>query len=174
MHDQVNETEFHTQRLEAILRDQIEVHEQLLELLERKRGAIASADAAAIELLCRKENALIQRLGELEKMRVSIAGAITHAVAPDHNAPLRLREIAGTLEQEPQSRMLALASTLREKAERVRAVSTVLKDATEQLSAHLAGVMQVIHSALSNARIYERKGRIVAGTQVTSTIDVTS
>ena len=75
---------------------------------------------------------------------------------------------------EPAGRLAALADQLRATVEDVRRVSAVVRKAGDALARHMSGLMQTVHSALSRARVYSRRGQLATGAQSRFSIDVTS
>ena len=107
-------------RLARILSAQIERHRRLLSCIEKKRQAIRTADIDAITRLCQAEQAIVQRLGDLEKQRLALVGQFTGRLAPDAARPLSLGEIAAAAEPQRRDRLEALAEALRAAMEKVR------------------------------------------------------
>jgi hypothetical protein len=161
-------------RLEQILVAQIEGHRRLMPLLDRKRDALRLADIERLTAACVDEQHITHRLGELEKHRLTLVGEITAAVEPDATAPLTVSRIAEVAGEPAGTTLLASAARLRELVEEARRQSSVLRRAAETLGRHIAGVRQTVHSALSQARVYGRAGRITTGDVVHSALDIRS
>ena len=160
--------------LESALRAQLDGQQLLLKCLERKRQAIRSADIAEITAICGGENAIIQRMAELEKKRLEIVGALTEAFAGRAQQPLTLNEIAQRAAEPQQTRLSALAAQLRDAVAQLRRESSIVRTAAETHSRHLSGIVQTVHSALSRARVYGNRGTISLGSQVQSVVDIKS
>jgi hypothetical protein len=73
-----------------------------------------------------------------------------------------------------RTRMLALAADLRDKVMAAKRAGAIVRDAASGLARHMAGIQQTVHSALSRARVYERRGRLNLGSAVTATLDMKS
>jgi hypothetical protein len=161
--------------LEGVLRRQLACHARLLELVHGKREAIRTADVEKITRLCRDEEDLLCRAAALEKEREQIAAAAAKAgVAAPRGERLRAADIAERLEEPGRSRVHALAAQVREAVTELRRQSSIVRAAAESLSAHMAGILQVIQGAMSQARVYGRKGRIAVGAPVQSAVDLRS
>lgn len=160
--------------LTSILGKQIELHRALRALIERKRDAIRTADIDAITELCRRENAVAQQLGDLEKKRLEIVGLLTGRFEPDAVTPLTLREITRHADPSRQTELRLLADTLRAEVEAVRRASSIVRAAAEALSRHMSGILQTVTGALSRVGVYERRGRIAGTTQTQNCVDLTS
>jgi hypothetical protein len=161
-------------RLMRILVAQVERHRRLLACIERKRQAIRTADIDGITNLCRTEQAIAHRLGDLEKQRLGLVGRLTEAIAPRAARPLSLREIAALADPERRRRLEALAETLRDAIGKVRRESSIVTAAADVLSRHMTGIMQTVNAALSRVGVYERRGRIALGAQMDFCVDVKS
>lgn len=167
----------HVDRLESLLRDEEALHDELSALLSRKREAIRTADGRALDEALRLEGACLLKIGECEAKRAEITHAIGSVIVPlsaDGSGQLTLREIARHLSSDRSARLVETADRIRRKVEAIRREGSVIRAAAESLGSHIAGVLGVVRSALSNSRIYERRGRLVAGAQVMSTVDVVS
>jgi len=160
--------------LEKILRAQIEIHHRLLDFIERKREAIRTADLSQIESLCQQENVVAQKLAALEKHRLDLVGQLTMVFQPKAERPLTMTDIAMRLAEPQQSRLTALAAQLREDLTKVKQQSSIVRAAAETLARHMSGIMQSVNSALSKARVYGQRGRLVVGAQVQSIVDFKS
>lgn len=73
---QVGEWVSAVDRLERLLVEQVATQRRLLEALDRKREAIARADAAALERLAREEQQLLARHAELDGQREQLVAAL--------------------------------------------------------------------------------------------------
>lgn len=161
-------------QLEKTLRALLEGQKRLLRKMERKREAIRRADIGAITELCTEENALAQRIGDLEKHRLRVVGAITEILEPDAAAPLNLASIAEGLNEEAGTRLLAIGAELKEAVRTVRRESSVLRSAAEALAGHMAGIAQTVHAAINRAGVYGRAGTVALGAQTEFAIDLKS
>lgn len=163
-----------TERLIDLLGVQIGHHDQLKRLLEEKRSAIARADGFAIEAISRREHALIGSLTEIEKQRLVMVGELTRIIDPSQPEPFRLRLLAERIDGPEGDELRGLAEQLRSRITTLQGLNEVLRKATESLSAHLAGVMQIVQGALSQARVYSRSGRVDPGAPLATSLDVSS
>lgn len=163
-----------TGRLIDLLRVQIGHHDQLERLLEEKRSAIARADGFAIEAISRREHAFVQSGAEIEKQRLVIVGDLTRIMDPSRTEPFRLRALAERIDGPQGDELNVLAEQLRARIRAVQGLNDVLRKATDSLGAHLAGVMQIVQGALSQARVYSRSGRVDPGTPLATSLDVSS
>jgi type VI protein secretion system component VasF len=160
--------------LEKMLRSQLEEHQKLLALLERKREAVRQAKIDAIGQLIEDERRQIERIAEIDRAREQIVRRLTAQLEPDAAEPLALSAIADRIDEPVQSRLLGTAAQLRELVMKVRQTSTVVRSAAEALSNHISGVMQSFHAALSRAGVYGRQGHLAGGAQIEHSIDVKS
>lgn len=158
--------------LEKMLRSQLEAHEQLLELLERKREAVRHAKIDTISELLDQERRSIERIAEIERGREQVVRRITEQLQPGAAEPLPLTMIAERADEPVQSRLLGIAAQLREMVAKVKQTSSVVRSAAEALSNHISGVMQTFHAAMSRAGVYGRQGQLAGGTQMEHSVDV--
>lgn len=160
--------------IEAVLRRQGDCHRQLAQLIARKREAIRTGQIQVIPQICQDEHPLIQRVAELEKRRLALVGTLTELVDPSRGEPLTISDMAGLVETEQADRLTGLAAQVREIVENVRRESSVVRSAAEQLSVHMAGLMQVVQGTLSRAGVYGRQGRLAVGVPVQTALDLKS
>jgi hypothetical protein len=71
-------------------------------------------------------------------------------------------------------RLESVRAALRDLIDLVKRESSVVRQAAERLSAHMAGILQSVHSALAHANLYSRGGRIAVGANVMSSLDIKS
>jgi len=164
----------HVDLLMTILTEQLDGHERLLSSIERKREAIRSADIDVISALCQEENDIVQRLGDLERGRLELVGVMTERRSPEAARPLSLEEIAADVDPTRRERLETLVERLRAVVRTVRNESSIVATAATALSRHMTGIMQTVHRALSQAGVYERRGRIAVGSQMDFCVDVKS
>ena len=159
-------------QLECTMRALLEEHQRLLGCTGQKRDAIRTADIQRVTSICEQENAIVQRLTELEKRRIELVGLITERSDPEAERPLPVGAIAETVNEPVRTRLLALGEQLRSKMGEVRRASSVVRAAAEALDRHLAGIMHTVQSALSRARVYGSRGRLAAGAQTHFSVDL--
>ena len=162
------------QMLERLLGAQIEEHQRLRTCIDRKREAIRAADIDAITSVCGDENAIIQRIGELEKRRLELVARMTQAVAPKAAAPMTMSQLGASLGEAPGARLTAYADQLKALINDVKRQSSIVRAAAETLSNDMNGIVQTVHSALTRARVYSRRGQINLGVQLESSLDLKS
>lgn len=162
------------QMLERILSAQIEEHQRLRGCIDRKREAIRTADINAVSEICGEENAVIQRVAELERRRLELVGRMTQSLDAKASAPMTLSQLAVALGDGQGSRLAAYADQLRSLIADVKRQSSIVRNAAEALSRHMSGIVQTVHSALSRARVYSRRGQINLGVQLESSLDLKS
>lgn len=160
--------------LEKLLRSQLEEHEKLLALLERKREAVRHARIDSISGLVEEERRSIDRIAEIDRGREQIVLRLTQQLQPGSAEPLPLTAIAERADEPVQSRLLGIAAQLRELVATVRQTSSVVRSAAEALSNHISGVMQTLHAAMSRAGVYGRQGQFAGGAQMEHSVDVKS
>ena len=160
--------------LEQMLRAQLEGHQRLLKCIERKRQAIRAADIESITTICGEENSLIQKLGEVEKRRIEMIGRFSQHFTPKATAPMTVGQMAESLGEPASSRLLAHAAQLKDMIRKVRRESSIVRTAADALNRHMTGIVQSVNGALSKARVYGNRGRIIVGTQLQTSVDIKS
>lgn len=173
-HEQGGSIQVMHEELEQLLRAELDVHQKLLTLLQRKREAVRHAKIDLIGELIEQERAEVERLAELERSREHLVKQITVTIQPDASESLPLTAIAEQADEPAQSRLLGIAAQLRDLVKEVRQTSSVVRQAAEALSNHISGVMQTFHAALSRAGVYGRQGQLAAGSQTEYSVDVKS
>jgi hypothetical protein len=160
--------------LERLLAAQLEEHQRLRACIDRKREAIRTADIDAVTAICGEENAIIQRVAEVEKRRLELVGRMTQAIQPKAPSPMSMSQLSAALGEAQGVRLQAYADQLKTLISDVKRQSSIVRAAAETLSKHMSGIVQTVHSALSRARVYSRRGQINLGVQLESALDVKS
>ena len=140
--------------------------------LQHRREAIRSANAETLVRLVDEEHHLTRALAQIDAQRSHVVAALTRAVAPGRTNPLRLTELLDRLDAEQSTRLTERAETLRQLTREIRHDGQVLRQATEALSRHMAGIMQSVQGVLSQAGVYQKQGRLQAQPALESNIDV--
>lgn len=161
-------------RLEAMLREQLELHRQLHGVLQRKRAALREAKRAELDDCCRAENGFVQKISELEKKRLTLVGELTLKVSLQAREPMRLDELAGHLPEPSRGRLLVLRQQLRDLMQQVRADAHVVRRATEALARHMQGLMQSVAAAINGSGSYGATGATPAAAMKLSTFSATA
>lgn len=162
------------ERLERTLHEQTQLHEQLLELLERKRDALRRADDRAVSELCELENEKLRAIGEAEKRRLEQVAELTLRLEPHAAAPLRLTDLAERLPEPARGRLLVLRQQLRQRMEQVQRQSTSTRRATDALAQHMQGLVQTIGKIATGVSTYNGHGALPEQATAVSTLNVTA
>jgi hypothetical protein len=162
--------------LERLLRTQLDGYARLLAAIERQREAIRVADPAALEQAALEQESIVRALGQIDHQRVQVISALQKHVEPAAKQTPTLTALLerAAIDDERRTRLLALAADLRDKVAAAKREGGIVRDAAEALCKHMAGIQQTVHSALSRARIYERRGRLNLGSAVPATVDMKS
>ncbi len=167
-----NATRVDASALLAALHDARALYVELLALVRTRREAVRVADLARFTKLADSESRILARLSELDRVRVAEARALATRMALPPDATLG--DIAARLPEPTRAQIDHARSELKDALETVRRESSVLRQAAERLSAHMAGILQSVHSALTHANVYSRGGRIAVGANVMSSLDIRS
>lgn len=159
--------------LEATLREQLRLHERMLELLNGKRAALASADTDRMIALCKDENAVLQKVSNLEKTRLEQAAKLTLLLDPKAPEPRRLGDLAQQLPEPARGRLLALRAQLRERMDQVRKQSAVAMQASDTLLKHMQGLIQTIGGLVTQIPTYTAAGQRPRAALAVSTFNTT-
>ncbi len=161
-------------QLEDVLREETAAHERLLETMDQKLEAMRQAKRETLADCCRRENDLVQAIGELEKRRLTLVAVLTQTLDPRAAAPLRMGELAERLPEPARGRLLVMRAQLRERIDAVRSRSGTLRRAADGLLAHMCGLMQVVGGALSDTGTYGRRGAAPTAKMTVSTFSTTA
>ncbi|MEY3021632.1 MAG: hypothetical protein RIS86_830 [Planctomycetota bacterium] len=159
-------------RLLAILARTEAAYRRILAGIHARRAALRAADFTRFAGLGNDESRLAAEIAELDRARLAESRQLATrlALAPDAT----LGEIAERLVEADRARLDAARASLKELVLVVRKESSVVRQAAERLSAHMAGILQSVHSALAQANVYSRGGRIAVGANVISSLDIRS
>lgn len=160
--------------MEKLMRGLIDEHARLLQCLERKREAVRQARLSDVNAHCDEEHRIIQRMNDFERHRRDLVRRIGNALQVPRNEDVTISRIAGAVPDPLRTRLEAGSAQLRDAVLEVRKQSSVVRAAAEALARHMSGVMQSVHSALSRAGVYGRRGHLAMGTQLEFNVDVKS
>lgn len=159
-------------RLIEILEASRALQGELLAGIRARREAIRTANFSELARLERSEQELSARLAQLDAARANEAAQLAARLAIPAKSPLG--EIAARLPEPDRARLDLVRSALRAAIEETARETGILRQASERLSAHMAGVMQAVNSALAHAKVYSRGGVIAMGPNVVSSLDIKS
>lgn len=147
-------------------------YRRILAGIHARRAALRAADFVRFAALGKDESRLAAEIAELDRARLAESRQLATRLALAPEAPLA--DIAARLGDTDRARLDAARAALRELILAVRRESSVVRQAAERLSAHMAGILQSVHSALAHANVYSRGGRIAVGANVLSSLDIRS
>ncbi|MEY5061621.1 MAG: hypothetical protein RIS45_1542 [Planctomycetota bacterium] len=159
-------------RLVEILEASRALQAELLASIRARREAIRTANFNELARLERSEQDLASRLAQLDSARAAETAQLAARLAIPAKSPLG--EIAARLPEADRARLDSVRAALRAAIEETARETGVLRQASERLSAHMAGVMQAVNSALAHAKVYSRGGVIAMGPNVVSSLDIKS
>jgi len=165
--------------LERLLQGQLDGYRRLLETVERQRTAIRTADGAMLEQATREEDRIVRALSGLEQQRAQAFAQLQKRWLPQERRSATLAHLlhaapAQSLDAARQARLSALADRLRQAIESAKHSASVVRSAAETLSRHIAGIQQTVHSALSRAGVYGRRGKLALGAATPAALDLKS
>ena len=170
-----------TSCLERLMRGQLEGYRRLAHIIERQRNAIRTADGGALEITTREQDALVRMLASLDGQRARLLDHLLQRWMPAGQAPAVNPTLAHALamagdavDDDRRTRMLCLGDELRAAIDSAKSGSAVIRTAAEALSRHVAGIQQTVHSALSRARVYGRRGHLALGSATPAAVDLKS
>jgi len=145
-------------QLEDLLRRQLADHEQMLQLLERKREALRGADQQQLTRCCALENQTVRSISELEKQRLKLMGELTLMLDPGAAQPWRLVELAERMDEPWRGRLLVLRAQLKDKMESIRRQTRIAQRTVESLYKHMHGLIVTVGSVCSGVVTYGQRG----------------
>ncbi len=161
-------------KLEATLKQQLSLHGELLELLQRKREVLRTSDNNALTGVCVLEHEKMQKIAELEKQRLKLVAQLTLMVEPGAREPLRMAQLADKLGEPVRGRMLVARHQLLEKMKQVQAETNIVRRATEAMANHLQGVVQTLGALSAGVATYGRRGALPQKNAAVSTFSATA
>ncbi len=160
--------------LEQVLRQQLSLHGELLELLKRKRDVLRSNDTKAAIDLCTLEHEKIHKIAELEKQRLGLIAEMTLSIDPQAKEPMRMAELAQRFEEPTRGRLLVLRQQLLERMKAVHTETGIVRRATETLAKHMHGIVQTIGALSTGVSTYGSRGAFPQGNTAVSTFSATA
>ena len=160
--------------LEQVIRQLLDLHGELLDLLKRKQEKLRANDAQAMMDCCTLEHEKMQRIAELEKRRLTLAADLTLAVDPGAAEPMRLAELAERLDEPMRGRLLVLRQQLLETMKNVQSETSIVRLATETLAKHMQGIIQTIGAISTGVSTYGSGGAFPRQNSAVSTFSATA
>lgn len=134
-------------RLHELLTRLYAAHEELRGLLLQQQQAIRRFDAASLETLRERCEAVAQRILEMEQARARLTGG-----------RVRLSELAGGLEEPQRGRLTAISAALRTLGEEIASVNRINRAALQNMLNHFHSVYQLMARTRRSAA-YGAKGQ---------------
>ena len=160
--------------LEQSLVRMVLLHEQLLDLLGRKREALRHGQERLVVELGMLENEKLREITQLEKRRAELVGRLTLEVLPGAAEPMRLGELAERMAEPERGRLLVLRQQLLQRMQQVREASGTIRRATEMLMKHVQGLVQTIGMQATGVCTYGGDGSPSQRTTTLRTINMTA
>ena len=162
--------------MERLLRAQLEGWRRALLATDRQREALRKADGVALEQVGLEQQQIAKTLATLDQQRERLAVAMQKHIAPKVTNLLPLTNLlaAASADVEQRERLMSIAADLRNTIETAKHRSSIVRNAAETLNKHIAGIQQTVHSALSRARVYGRRGKLALGSAMPAAVDIKS
>jgi hypothetical protein len=160
--------------LESIVRRQLQVHEELLGLMNRKRDALRDADASRLTELCQLENEKVQAISELEKQRLELVAHMTLLLQAEAPEPMTMNQLADYLPAQAGDKLRMLRHQLHEGMLQVRQQTAIALRATETLMRHMQGLLQSVATMSNGTATYASSGTMPARAGAISTFNMTA
>jgi hypothetical protein len=160
--------------LETTLRQLLDLHTELLELLKRKRDVVRGNDSRAAVALCVLEHEKVLKIAELEKQRLNLVADLTLAIDRDAREPLRMGELADRLGEPVRGRLLVARQQLLEKMKSVQEETNIVRRATEALAKHMHGIVQTLGALSAGVSTYGSRGAFPQHNTAVSTFSATA
>jgi len=150
--------------LERFLLDLDRVYTDLESVLDAKREAFRQADTDQLAGVLHRERTLFTSIDSIENRRRRLV-AETSRLSGRSLDPMRttVTELAATLPPDDASRLQDMGAQVRQRIERVREQSRVLREVAEKLHLHMQSLNRRFHYAAGGSGVYERSGRFQSG-----------
>lgn len=149
-------------QVSMMLRELIAHHEAMLETVRDHRRALATANREAIGQAVRRQGDLIEKIRAIDELRRGHFGQT-----------MTVHEVAALLPEAGRRRVLDLGARLRALIEMVREEQAVVACASRALLTHMEGLLRQVAAKLNHSGTYGRLGRVEAGAQIVTGIDLT-
>ena len=147
----------------SLLRELLECHEQLQQVVASKLDAIRRMDTEAIQSCGAREAFLDGKIRQAEGRRQGLVRAMG-------GRERTLSELAGRLDEPHRSRVLVLGQQLRAKAEAVGRLNQIAAAVTEAMLTQYRQLYEAIRPTGGSSGIYSRRGH-AGGTHVARMLD---
>jgi len=161
--------------LDQLLRDLLDEHTALLTAMHQHRESMRAADAQAIDLALRRQRAALGRLGELDRRRQQFVLASARGIPRASGATsLTLGAIAAHAPEPARTSLLNRAHEVRQVMHKVREEQTMVRLISQNLLAHMEGLMRQVAQKLSHAGVYSNRGCVEAANEMACALDLKS
>ncbi len=160
--------------LEQVLRQQLQLHGELLELLKKKRDTLRTNDTRATIDLCTLEHEKAMKIAELEKDRLRLVADLTLVVEPGASEPMCLADLAERLGEPVRGRLLVTRQQLLDRMRCVQEETSIVRRATESLAKHMQGIVQTIGAISTGVSTYGSRGAFPQSNAAVSTFSATA
>ncbi len=161
-------------RLEAVLRQLIACHGELLDLVRAQRTAFTLGNLHALRDAAGRESVVLQRARDLDRRRRDLTLALlptpSHGGASD-GAP-RLLDVAASLPAVDRDRLVSLRDELLVVMHAVQRETTIARRATEALLRHTHGLLITLGQIARGSTHYAPRGGRPTHTPTLSTMSL--
>ncbi|MCQ2537991.1 MAG: flagellar protein FlgN [Lachnospiraceae bacterium] len=133
------------------LNDELQIYKDLIPISDTKSGVIISNNVAELERITEKEQIIAENLGRLEKKRERIMADI-RTVLSKRNSELKLDELIGLMEKQPESQkqLIAVRKELKETIGRLK----MLNDRNQKLITESLSISEYQLNMIRSAKSY--------------------
>lgn len=170
--EQPDRRQIAAESLDGALRGLVAAYEELLQLATLHRSAIQRADVRALADVMAAQQALAERVTELEQQRQAAAAAMMKAAGLNGQSKVTIAQLVRSIAEPTRVRLLALADRLRELLNRLHGEHVALREAAQALAGHMEGLMRQVYRKLSHSGTYGRTGTVDTGGAVVTALDV--
>ncbi len=157
--------EIDVEKLDTLLADLEQEHEQLLTLAGLQRDAISRADTKELSRVVEQTAGVMNRIAGIENTRQKAIKL------PDGSIPT-IDQIVSQVNKHHADKLTKRSHSLRTLIAKVNQEHNAVKEASQALSNHMNGLMEQVKSKLSHSGTYSHRGAINPGrSQVVSSLD---
>ncbi|MFW5653417.1 MAG: flagellar protein FlgN [Planctomycetota bacterium] len=159
--------------MERFLADLDRVYTELESVLDAKRDAFRTADAGRLAGVLSRERSIFTSIDQIEQRRRNLISTTSRTSGRTYD-PMQtsVSELAQSLPPEDAARIQDMSRRVKDRIEKVRNESAVLREVANQLHVHVQNLARRFHYAAGGSGVYGRKGGFQSPNGRTNSVDL--
>ncbi len=153
-----------TIQLIQTMTEELQMQRDLEVILNNKLDAMQRRDLSRMEVLFSQEQKLVNRLRLNNQKRTLAVRQVVKQFLPEQSPnTVSARELAQTFGEPEQGNLLSLVALLKEAAEKIQRLNSIIAQSTRKLMGHFDTIFNMIAHCGDEIGLYGRKGKKEVG-----------